>query len=157
MANLPVCCLEISQRVRWQNLFSGRQRPMSETQHLGCVQGWVAVEGQRWDRGHAAHLRSFLASNGFVLYVPPRSSQSRRNPGTSDTANSGGGTGTGATAGQGTTRNWKHSLQMSSTVIFLFLKIQGFLNLILNRTVEQPMCYSSLPLPSLPSFYWEAH
>lgn len=46
------------------------------------------------------------------------------------------------TSGQGATRKWKHSLQMSSTVMFLFLKMQGFLNLILNRTLEQPTCYS---------------
>lgn len=156
MANLPVCCLEISQRGHWENLFSRRQKPMSETQCSGCVQGWVATEGQRWDWGHEAHLRSFLASNGFVLYVPPHSSWSRRNPGASDTANSGGGTGTATTAGQGARRKWKHSLQMSSTVMFLFIKMQGFLNLILNRTIEKPMCYSSLPF-LLILLFWEAH
>lgn len=45
---------------------------------------------------------------------------------------------------------------MSSTVMFLFLEMQGFLNLILNRTVEQPTCYSSLSF-LLTLLFWEAH
>jgi len=98
---------------------------MSETQRLGCVQGCVATEGQRWEQGLAAHLTSFSASNGFVLYVPPCSSHSRGSAGKSDAANSGGGTGMQTTAQAGGNREPKAVSHVRSTGVFSVLKDAG--------------------------------